>query len=310
MGRTPPEWQKDDLQALIRDGVEEGLDLEYKRCAALKKEEPHKDEIGRDVSAFANSAGGTIVYGMIEDSNTHRPTGLDEGFDPSDISKEWLENVIHQRVKPKIDGVRINPVTLSGPNQERVAYVVSIPQSSTAHQAPDKKYYKRYNFKREAMEDYEVRDVMSRLKQPRLIPEFAARFVDRSRGTDEYALHVTLRNSGAMCARDWKLILYIPCHMSKAVRGFGKQETVEIESPVFGKEWFKNPLQAEGRPIFPDDELEVSSGGKFEFTYRVDTWKHDCDEARAPFLLWKTFADDMPPQSGEVLLSQIPRIES
>ena len=310
MSKHPDEWEEEDLQALVRNGVEEGLDLEYKRCATLNKEERHKDEIGRDTSAFANSAGGTIVYGMIEDPRTHRPTGLDKGFDPSDISKEWLENVIHQRVKPKIDGLRINPVTLSGPKQGRVAYVVSIPQSSTAHQAPDKKYYKRYNFKREAMEDYEVRDVMNRLKHPLLVAEFAARFVGRSGSMSEFALKVTLKNYGSMCARDWKLVLYIPFQLSKAVRGFDRQKEVEIDSPVFGKVWFENSLQVEGRPVFPEDEVEVSSGGKFEFTYRIDGWEHNRIEDRAPFLLWKTFADDMPPQNGEVRLSQIPWIES
>ena len=68
-------------------------------------------EISKDVSAFANSAGGTLVYGMIEDR--HVPTAIDNGFNPSEITMEWLEQVINSRIHRRIDGVRINQIELS-----------------------------------------------------------------------------------------------------------------------------------------------------------------------------------------------------
>ena len=66
MPKSPGEWTEDDLLSLIRDGAEEGPDLEYKRCAALQKHDPQRREISKDVSAMANSASGTIIYGMVE----------------------------------------------------------------------------------------------------------------------------------------------------------------------------------------------------------------------------------------------------
>src|SRR2546427_12570629 len=147
----PSEWVEADLNALVRDQVGEDVSLEYKACASLQIDDSRKEEVSRDVSAFANSAGGTIVYGMLENPGTHLPTGLDSGYDPSVISKDWLENAIHSRIKPKIEGLHINPVQLTDSRAGKVAYVVSVPQSTTAHQAADRKYYKRYNFKREAM---------------------------------------------------------------------------------------------------------------------------------------------------------------
>lgn len=50
--------------------------------------------------------------------------------------------------------------------------MVEIPQSHTAHQAFDKKYYKRFNFNSEPMHDYEIRDILNRTKFPIIDLEF------------------------------------------------------------------------------------------------------------------------------------------
>ena len=36
--------------------------MEYKRATALSRKDRDKDEITKDVSAFANSAGGILIY--------------------------------------------------------------------------------------------------------------------------------------------------------------------------------------------------------------------------------------------------------
>ena len=88
----PWEWEEADLLALIRDQVQESLTLDYKASPALDRTDQKKNEVARDVSAFANSAGGTLVYGMVEAG--HLPAHLDAGFAPQDITREWLEQVI------------------------------------------------------------------------------------------------------------------------------------------------------------------------------------------------------------------------
>ena len=165
--KPPREWEEEDLLELVKQGTQESIDLEYKGCNALGKNDGKKNEISKDVSAFANSAGGTIVYGMIEDG--HVPTAIDHGFDPKQISKEWLEQVINSRIHRRIDGVKIKQINLSTTNPSRVAYVVCIPQSLRApHQAADKKFYKRFNFESVPMEEYEIRDVTRRSDAPDL----------------------------------------------------------------------------------------------------------------------------------------------
>lgn len=150
-----------DILALISNKVEESISLEYKRCGALSNGDKAKIEIGKDVSAFANSVGGTIIYGIKEDG--HIPSEIDEGFNPQEITKEWLEAIIDSRISPKINGVAIVPIELKQTRPGKYIYVVEIPPSLKApHQASDFRYYKRYNFKAMPMEDYEIKDVANR----------------------------------------------------------------------------------------------------------------------------------------------------
>lgn len=165
--KRPWEWDEDDLGALITNGTKESIELDYKACDALAKTDGKKNEVSKDVSALANSAGGTIVYGMCEDG--YAPVRVDSGYDPSVISKEWLDQLINSRIHRRIYGVRINQVELAKTSPGKVAYVVYVPQSMrAAHQAADKKFYKRYNFESIPMEEYEVRDVSRRSEAPDL----------------------------------------------------------------------------------------------------------------------------------------------
>jgi len=159
---TETNWTEEYLKSLIHDGVTESLILDYKGSGALTpKTDSIKKEISKDVSSFANSAGGTIIYGIREVE--HLPTELD-GIDLRVVTREWLDQVISSRIQRRIDNVRIYQVPLSGGT---VAYVVSIPQSNRApHMASDNRFYKRFEYQSVAMEEYEVRDVANRAIGP------------------------------------------------------------------------------------------------------------------------------------------------
>ncbi|MFA4851886.1 MAG: ATP-binding protein [Bacteroidales bacterium] len=158
-----------DLQNLILNQVEENLHLDYKAADAIGKTDGKKKEISKDVSAFANSDGGVIVYGIKEfydPTKKHLPEAIDP-LDRTIISKEWLEQVINSNIFPRIDFLKITPIPIN-PSTNEVVYVVTINKSSTAHQAADYRYYKRYNFESVAMYDFEVRDIMNRNKLPKI----------------------------------------------------------------------------------------------------------------------------------------------
>ncbi len=154
------DWDESDLLALVRSEGAETSELEFKGSEALDKGDSAKNEISKDVSSFGNSAGGTIVYGIVELG--HAATRLDAGVDPNVISREWVDQVIHSRIRPRPVGVLIKQVNLAQTSPGRVAYVVEIPSTTRALQASDKKFYKRFNFQAVPMEVYEIDDVNRR----------------------------------------------------------------------------------------------------------------------------------------------------
>ncbi len=75
-----------DILNLIVNKVEENISLDYKECIALTNTDRAKNDISKDISAFANSVGGTIIYGVKE--NSHIPIEIDNGVDPKIITKD------------------------------------------------------------------------------------------------------------------------------------------------------------------------------------------------------------------------------
>jgi predicted HTH transcriptional regulator len=75
---------KTDLQRLVDEGLEESLTLDYKASPALSREGKAPDELCKDVSALANSAGGQLIYGVEEDKALARPSAVDGG-----VAERW-----------------------------------------------------------------------------------------------------------------------------------------------------------------------------------------------------------------------------
>lgn len=194
--RPLQEWDETDLQKLIDDQLQESLQLDYKQSDALAKTSTCQTEIAKDVSAFANSSGGRIIYGITEAN--HLPVSIDAGADPSAITREWIENTIISRVQPRITGIVIKAIPLSAGGN---AYVIDIPQATTfaPHQAGHR-YYRRYNFQSVPMEDYEVKDTMRRASASEPYIRFSIRVLEKADGTKRAALsaHISNRSSEPM----------------------------------------------------------------------------------------------------------------
>lgn len=179
-----------DIDKLISDGVQESIHLDYKRSAAI--DSSRFDELACDVSSFANSDGGILIYGVQE--KDYLPISRDEGVDHVKYNRERLENIISSRISPRLDDVRITQIPLT---EARSIYVIAIGKSFRGpHQAPDKRYYKRFNFKREPLEDYEINDLRTRRQVVRPLIEIGITFRHR------ILVYIYVGNIGDQTAED------------------------------------------------------------------------------------------------------------
>ena len=283
------EWSKQRLDQMIAEGVEENLSLDYKRADSLAKTDGKKTEVTKDVSSFANSSGGVLIYGVAEFADEPRKH-LPERLDPiqrSEISKEWLDQVI-QTIQPRIEGVVIHPVTISEPDNT-VCYVVEVPQSHTAHMARDHRYHKRHNFTTAQMEDYEVRDVMSRRTHPKIK---ASIFINRaaSRTKPEGVILVKVENVGRVLARHVMVELEVPLDLNGLIN---------VENPVImghddDGDYFLVRLTAgvPGSPVFPGSDVTLRR--KINTHVRIEHMDNRPVNSRR-YVRATVFADEMPP---------------
>jgi Putative DNA-binding domain len=109
-----------DLQSLQEN---EGIVLDYKR-ALYGTSDADKREFLKDVSSFANTAGGHIVIGIEEEGGLPtKVTGVDGDLD---AEMQRLGNLMHDRMEPRIIGTRMRPIPL---DNGRRALVIRIPKS-------------------------------------------------------------------------------------------------------------------------------------------------------------------------------------
>jgi hypothetical protein len=307
------QWTLEKINQLITNQEQENLNLEYKSSGALEKTDKKREEITKDVSAMANSDGGTIIYGIKEYDETEKrylPEKID-AIDQSKTTKEWLEQVI-TTIRPKIDGIIITPISLGIGNA--AVYAVDIPKSDTAHQAQDSRYYKRFNFSSTPMQDYEIRDVMGRNKNPKLELSFKMSFNTKER---IYTLFAKAENSGSVYAQYVNIFIEIPSYIVLGKKGYGDSPYLwQVENTVIDKivgrkmDTINNSRETNDVtvsttppryvPILPGlfrewelklwDLGEVLPSGHFSENTKIS---------------WKIYADNAMPRIGEIFCNKI-----
>lgn len=116
---NPGEWTEDFIRELTEEKHEENAHLEYK---------PHlrpldKDDLEREFTAFANSRGGYIVFGVKDDFTV---SGLENP------GEEELTQYIKEAVSntnPPVEFEVSNPIEIDG-NTDRILLVVKVEEAS------------------------------------------------------------------------------------------------------------------------------------------------------------------------------------
>lgn len=155
------------LKSLIENQIQEDYSLEYKSGEFLGRGDGKISKLSTIVSSFANSNGGRLIIGIKEydeEEKNHLPEKI-VPVNQTKFSREWLDQILNSNIRPSIPNIKISIVNIEA---NEVVYILDIPQSEIAHQAKDYRYYRRYNFTKQAMTDFEIKDIMNRSKQPKL----------------------------------------------------------------------------------------------------------------------------------------------
>jgi hypothetical protein len=195
-----------DIQSLIQNEVEESIHLEFKEARALGKTEDCRKEIAKDISAFANSDGGIIIYGIKEENHKANSITFING---NDYSKEWLEQIINSTIQRHIPDIEIFPIRDNG-DIDKSIYLLKIPKSIEApHISKDKRFYKRFNFQSVMMEEYEIRQLYGRrIKSKLQIDNFSIRLLKADESERKIECEVTITNIGDIFESLYKVNVY------------------------------------------------------------------------------------------------------
>ena len=323
----------EDLQSLIDNEIEESTELEYKSSFAIENKK-RKEELAKDVSAMANANGGTIIYGIRqkEGGNVHAIPSELLPIPFTEMSKDKLSQLLSSNIQPIIDNVEI---TVIPKDKESGFFIVNIPQSNTAHQNRlTHLYYKRRNATVEVMEDYEIRDVMSRSKQPVIELEFELHktiifvtekprkqffnFADNVKEEDKhftetkYKLKYRLVNNGMVYARYVNYFIFIPVEFipenekeygsvdeNNAYYIFSGNNTVRDITAVKGLNNEYGP--ARYNPILPGTKGDIKS---------IDLCFEDCvNDTLALRIGYTISADNAPMRQKTVTIDDIKVVE-
>lgn len=129
----------EDINSLIENSVCENKNLDYKRELHITNDSDKKEFLA-DISSFANSTGGDIIFGIEEDSIEKIPiniVGIPYDNDDSLIRK--LEDFIRQSIQPIILNIEYKVIGLK---QNTCILIIRIPQSLIG---PHRVEYKGHN---------------------------------------------------------------------------------------------------------------------------------------------------------------------
>ena len=174
-------WEA-QLERMLDDQKPEDAHLDYKGTESLLPSgrggggldrQKRAEDISKDVSSFLNSDGGLMVYGVPESEDPSRtggspiPGGPEIGFRRGEVTKETIEDLITSNIQPRPgpDLFQVTEVPYCG----RIVIVVEVDVGlGDVWQAKDRRYYKRFNYKAEPMDHYEVEMVRNRTMGPNL----------------------------------------------------------------------------------------------------------------------------------------------
>ncbi|MBI5539343.1 MAG: ATP-binding protein [Bacteroidia bacterium] len=157
MQNTKPRYNFNDITLFISNKIKQTGAINFCQANYLIPGDDKKELwLSKYFSAFANSGGGTIIFGIKK--LKERANELDE-INFNTVSDFWLKNLIENEIYPKIENVEVYEIQ-NTQNSNKGVIVVNIPKSNVRpHMALDNRYYFRVGNKTEMMLEQHVREM-------------------------------------------------------------------------------------------------------------------------------------------------------
>jgi hypothetical protein len=285
----------ESICALIDSATRESEVLEYK-TAARTFSDSEKGEIAKDVSAMANSLGGTIIYGISTDAvDKTRPKDV-EPIEPKNI--ETFDRVINAQVRPAIEGIRKKLI----PNDVPRVMIVEVPPSENPpHQSLyDKRYYRRSGCECVPMEHDLIALQFGRRHSPILSVIFQLLETPSASSVlgwiaNKAHIRVLIANEGRRLGRHVHLILVYPSRdVARVVDRAGSLQSIDSLYP--------------GRQAHEFERVEaVFHSGMRKSVAEIGLSVHESfwNEPDTPVINWVLYADGMARREGSITLRNL-----
>jgi hypothetical protein len=342
--KDPREWDEEYLLNLpvgefdwLEVKGRRGLDLTLPKV----NEADIRENLSKAISAFANSGGGIIVFGLENPQNAWQ---IDDGGIELIIKKpstrEWLEDVIPTLIELPLPSFNVYVIQGKSDASQIVTgrgiFVIEIPDSDQApHQAIDKRYYARVGGKSRPIGHLLVTDIFGRRQLPKIQLEFdieMSNYIDQGlfppvsssllgqnlnnepEKKTKFELIVSARNTGRVFAKYVNSFVYIPIILIPDWEQeplYDEQDFEEIDGTKY-MVWSRLNTQ---RDLV---KVEPFGGGQYGSSWfdpilpgLAFIWEWELSEKFNKIklgdlkILWEVYADNAPKQNGSILVREI-----